>query len=394
MSQLFRRILVAVCLAAVGATGLSAATPPVAIDSAHADTGTGLLTIAGSNFGTTAPTVVLDGFVLAIQSSGPSQIIAVLPASALADPGDYAVTVTRNAGNQSSTASFIVTVGAAGAQGPAGPAGTAGAVGPTGPAGANGAAGAAGATGANGATGAVGPTGPAGANGAAGAAGPTGAAGANGATGPTGAQGPAGANGSTGPQGPQGAQGAQGVQGPAGATGPAGANGAAGPIGPTGPQGPAGVGLSGPTGPTGPAGATGAAGAADALFKNVAATNFVALGTSPVTIGSVGFTAPSAGIVYAIATGYCNMGANTTMYVLFDTQPNVMNASAQAFPYLAIIQNPNAFFVQGPFVSSRAFSVNSGQNTIYLNGQVTSGTAADNNCQANLTAFFTPTALP
>src|SRR4051794_4673870 len=90
------------------------AAPPQSpsINDASANVVSGLLTISGANFGTTAPTVSMDGFVLTLQSFGPSQIVAVLPASVAAAPGSYALTVTRDALGNNGSASFVVTVGA------------------------------------------------------------------------------------------------------------------------------------------------------------------------------------------------------------------------------------------------------------------------------------------
>jgi len=167
MRNRFSSVCVAACLATFAGSSLHAAagSQPVTIDNASANSGTGLLTIGGSNFGTTAPIVVLDGFVLPLSAFGPNEIIAVLPADALANPGDYALFVIRGSGKDASTGSFIVTIGAMGPAGPAGPTGPAGAAGPAGPTGPQGPQGAVGPQGPLGPTGPTGPTGPAGASG-------------------------------------------------------------------------------------------------------------------------------------------------------------------------------------------------------------------------------------
>jgi hypothetical protein len=184
MHHRIRRVTFALLLAVLPTMSLSAApTPPVNIDSASADTVNNELTIKGANFGTSAPTVVLDGYVLPIIISGPSQIVAMLPGPVSVNPGNYFLTVTRNAGSQLSTATFVVTIGAVGSAGPTGP------------------------TGANGAQGAMGQDGPVGPAGPQGAAGPVGPAGPAGPQGDPGAQGPAGAAGPAGAQGPAGAAG-------------------------------------------------------------------------------------------------------------------------------------------------------------------------------------------
>lgn len=127
-------------------SGPTGTTQPVTIQRAHMDTPTRTLTIVGANFGTTAPTVVLDGYVLPLTFFGPTQIVATVPSTVATIAGNYGLSVTRR-GTQSSTATFVVTVGAVGPAGPAGPAGpqgVAGDAGPTGPAGATGPAGPAG----------------------------------------------------------------------------------------------------------------------------------------------------------------------------------------------------------------------------------------------------------
>lgn len=150
-----------------------------AIKSAKMDYVQNTITILGSNFGNSTPTVTLGGVTLANVSYNPvaQQIVATLPSGLSA--GSYLLTVAR-AGND--TLTFHVTLGAAGPQGPQGPVGADGAQGP------------------------IGPQGP---------QGPTGLAG------PAGPQGPAGATGAEGPAGPAGPQGLQGPAGPQGSPGPA-----------------------------------------------------------------------------------------------------------------------------------------------------------------------------
>lgn len=147
------------------------------------------LVITGSNFGSAAPTVELQGLPLAVSASSPTQIQASLPPGLV--PGTYLLSVTQ--GSKSSL--FNVAVGE---EGP---------VGPQGPQGAQGPQGDIGATGAQGAQGAQGPQGPQGQTGATGTVGPRGEVGPQG---PAGLQGP---QGLSGPQGPQGAAGERGPQG-------------------------------------------------------------------------------------------------------------------------------------------------------------------------------------
>jgi hypothetical protein len=187
----------------------------VTIFSAQADFSAHTISISGTNFGSTQPTVNLDAMQLAVTAFSPIAIKATLPAGL--GPGSYHLLVTSS-GSPSRTGQLDVTLGIAGPVGPTGP---------TGPTGATGATGPTGLTGATGATGTPGPQGP------------------QGAVGPPGLPGPQGVAGPPGPLGPQGATGAVGAQGPQGPTGPAGQPGSQGPPGP---QGAPGVGgLSGVT---------------------------------------------------------------------------------------------------------------------------------------------------
>jgi hypothetical protein len=133
------------------------------------------MTIAGENFGSTTPTVRLEGKQLVVESfsSATQTIVAFLPAEL--NPGTYLLTVTTGGGSSNTTESDI----------------TIGAVGPPGP------------------------------------KGDKGDKGDTGAIGPQGIQGP---QGEIGPQGPQGPAGPQGLQGPTGPIGPQGPQGPAGTL--------------------------------------------------------------------------------------------------------------------------------------------------------------------
>ena len=172
----------------------------VEITRAEVDVAGGTLFVHGQGFGAQPATVLIDRFVLDVQSYSPTDLVAALPQGI--ESGTYRLVVVRAPGNAS--ASMDVTIGAEGPQGPAGPAGPAG---------------------------------------------------------PQGPQGPVGAAGAAGPQGPRGEPGPQGLTGPQGATGPEGPRGFIGPMGPMGPQGaPGPAGSIGPMGPAGPAGASGVLG--------------------------------------------------------------------------------------------------------------------------------------
>lgn len=179
-----------------------------------------------------------------------------------------------------------------------------------------------------------------------------------------------------GPPGPAGAQ---------GEPGPRGEQGVAGPQGPQGPQGP-----EGPRGPQGPAGAS-------AAFKAAATADYVmpGAGAGEVTnLLELKLRAPSAGQVFASATGYCNVPAEPTA-----THYAVYVADAADAPHEAAL--PSAVFVrfpqgatmvQVPFAVSRVLPVKAGAGALYLNFQNFSGLAGYS-CQANLVAFFGGAAL-
>jgi hypothetical protein len=129
-------------------------------------TGTAL-TIKGTNFGTPAPVVRLNGATLVVHPGATNtMVVATLPVPALA-PGTYLLTVVRarRADRREDDASrfgaFDLPIGGAGTQGPAGPQGPQGPQGPAGPQGPQGP---------QGATGPQGPQGPAGPGGIQGAA--------------------------------------------------------------------------------------------------------------------------------------------------------------------------------------------------------------------------------
>ena len=171
-----------------------------------------------------------------------------------------------------------------------------------------------------------------------------------------------------------------GATGPSGPGGPTGSTGVVGPTGPTGPPGP-----TGPTGPTGPS----------AAFKSAANASLVTVGASPVVLNLVSLTisAPSAGFVFATATGYCNVsvtapaewrfviGTTATEGFTFPASPAVWRFNG-ADPITAV-----------PITVQRVFPVVAGNNTFFMNVDNSSGSAVSN-CSARLTAFFTTTLLP
>jgi hypothetical protein len=114
------------------------------------------LVIQGVNFGTTAGTVMFNGFNAPITSWGNTLIVATI-AGTFSQPGSYELVVARGP-SQTGRDEYEVTIGESGGSGPSGatgPTGPTGATGASGPRGATGATGPAGATGATGASGSV-----------------------------------------------------------------------------------------------------------------------------------------------------------------------------------------------------------------------------------------------
>jgi hypothetical protein len=103
------------------------------IKSAVPDQNAGTLFIAGENFGT-APSVEINGLHAAVQNASPQLLLVQVPASVLAQPGSYLLTVAR--GKKTSERDvFNFTIGAVGPMGEPGPAGPKGDTGEQGPAG-------------------------------------------------------------------------------------------------------------------------------------------------------------------------------------------------------------------------------------------------------------------
>jgi hypothetical protein len=158
------------------------AAPPVTpiINSAQGDLSAHTITISGTGFGSTQPTVSLNAIPLPVTSFSSTAIKATLPSGL--NLGSYHLAVTNSSFNIAQMDVTLGTIGPVGPQGPQGPAGNPGSTGAVGPQGA---------------------TGPAGSQGPAGAVGPQGA---------TGPAGPKGDTGSIGPVGPQGTQGPAGTK--------------------------------------------------------------------------------------------------------------------------------------------------------------------------------------
>jgi len=126
----------------------------------------------------------------------------------------------------------------------------------------------------------------------------------------------------------------------------------------------------------------------------VLGTVFQNLTGTAAAIGSVTFTAPSSGQVFVMATGYCNLQTPPqTVFLQLNAMPNMISTTNANLTNLAILSNAAGGSLQFPAVVSRAFGVTAGTRTVYLNGMLAAG-AGVANCQTNITAFFTPAALP
>jgi hypothetical protein len=202
-----RLLLLILCLVCTSRTVSAEAAQQVSINGAVVDHVSGLVLVSGSQFGTTPPAVTIDSMPVTVLSASPQAIVVELPASLLAQPGTYLLTVQRDTSPKGS-ATFVLAIGAIGPQGPRGltgergPYGEKGDKGDKGEAGPAGAAGAAGSPGAAGAPGAKGDKGDKGDKGAPGAPGAPGTPGSNGSPGLPGAPGGKGDKGDTGPAGP------------------------------------------------------------------------------------------------------------------------------------------------------------------------------------------------
>jgi hypothetical protein len=140
------------------------AVPVPIINSAQADLSAHKITVTGTNFGSTQPSVNLGATALTVTSFSPTLIRAALPSIGA---GSYHLVVATNS-SPPGIALLDVTIGVTGPVGPQGP------VGPAGPQGSKGDAGPQGPPGIAGPVGPQGPAGPVGAVGPQGAPGPQG----------------------------------------------------------------------------------------------------------------------------------------------------------------------------------------------------------------------------
>jgi len=152
-------MMLALSLAFAFPASLQAA-PPVTpiINSAQADLSVHTITISGTGFGSTQPTVSLNAIPLPVTSFSSTAIKATLPSGL--NVGSYHLAVTNSSFNIAQMDVTLGTIGPVGPQGPQGLPGTTGPAGSQGPAGAVGPQGATGPAGPKGDTASIGPVGP------------------------------------------------------------------------------------------------------------------------------------------------------------------------------------------------------------------------------------------
>jgi hypothetical protein len=143
LEALMRRLLGAFLILLLSCSAAFA--QQLVIRSAVPDSTAGTLFIAGQNFGA-SPTVEIDAIPVVVRSSSPELLLVDVPASVLAQPGSYLLSVRKGKRDVDRDV-FAVTIGAVGPKGDSGlqgerglqgPAGADGARGPEGPAGSQG----------------------------------------------------------------------------------------------------------------------------------------------------------------------------------------------------------------------------------------------------------------
>jgi hypothetical protein len=130
------------------------------------------------------------------------------------------------------------------------------------------------------------------------------------------------------------------------------------------------------------------------LMKTVSTPSLVFPAATGVTnILRIDVTAPSAGVVTVVASGYCN--ANTTVVnTQFSIPLGTAPTSNWSFPQpLWRFPNGNPFG-QIPFSNTEDFPAVAGLNSYYLNFSQDTALTIATSCGARATAYFTPTQLP
>jgi hypothetical protein len=129
-------------------------------------------------------------------------------------------------------------------------------------------------------------------------------------------------------------------------------------------------------------------------FKHSGAVSSVTLASGvPISLTSVTFTAPMAGTVWAMGTGYCNtFGQEVVAWV-----SPISGGGAQDFSGgggVGIWAGAGTGGLgQLSFAVQDTFAVSAGSNVIYLNLENPAGSSGSS-CNGGLTIFFTPNTLP
>jgi hypothetical protein len=199
---------------------------------------------------------------------------------------------------------------------------------------------------------------------------------------------PARGAGEEGPEGPQGPQGEPGPQGPQGEPGAQGPQGEPGPQGPAGPQGP--MGLQGPQGPAGPAGRDGI-GYKHLTFDWSNWSGWPGFWDVKAMF-EVAVDAPEAGQAHVTVLGNCFGPTGANQRFSLDRDPGLLDFAAVSTNAML-----NSLDGQGTFVITRAFDVQPGPQTFYLNTYMGTGPAGgpfDVKCSGNATVLFSANPLP
>jgi hypothetical protein len=126
-------------------------------------------------------------------------------------------------------------------------------------------------------------------------------------------------------------------------------------------------------------------------FKHSPAVPLLSLTSAAAfNLNAVTFTAPTAGTVWAMGTGYCNTGGLQVIAWLSQTPAGgAANFSGNAGLMWAAAGTGSG---QLSFAVQDTFPVSAGSSSIYLNVQ--SPAAGGVSCNGGLTIFFTPSTLP
>jgi hypothetical protein len=128
------------------------------------------------------------------------------------------------------------------------------------------------------------------------------------------------------------------------------------------------------------------------IFTSAADGGLVFPGAGVTNLLQLNITVPTAGVVSASASGYCNTNTGGTAvqwaYVIGQSA-----SEGWSFPEPLVYFPSGSNVGQFPISASRVLSVSAGANTIFLNVDNLIGTPLTS-CGAQMTAIFTPAQLP